>query len=36
MVIATDEILELENTIELDLSDSLVLTDNYCPVESLI
>ena len=37
MVIATDDTLFLENTVALDIpSDTIILTDNYCPVDSLI
>ncbi len=37
MVIATDDTLFLENTVELNIpSDTIILTDNYCPVDSLI
>ena len=35
MVVATDDTLELNNTIELNLNDTFILTDNYCPVDSL-
>ncbi len=36
MVIATDDILFLKNSIDLDIqNDTLILTDNYCPVGSL-
>ena len=37
MVIATDDTLFLENTVNLDIpSDTIILTDNYCPIDSLI
>lgn len=37
MVIATDDILILENAYDLNIEqDEIVLTDDYCPVESLI
>lgn len=37
MVIATDDTLFLENTVDLDTpSDTIILTDNYCPVDSLV
>ena len=35
MVVATDDTLELDNTIELNLNDTIILTDNYSPVVSL-
>ncbi len=36
MVIATDDTLSLENSISLDIpDDTIILTDNYCPVDSL-
>lgn len=36
MVIATDDTLNLENAIDLNIpSDTIILTDNYCPVDSL-
>lgn len=37
MVVATDSILNLENAIDLNISsDTIILTDNYCPIDSLI
>lgn len=37
MVIATDATLNLENTVDLNILDNtIILTDNYCPVDSLI
>lgn len=36
MVIATDDELNIDGTVEVDFSNSNVLTDNYCPVDSLI
>ena len=37
MVVATDSKLTLENAIELNIpSDTIILTDNYCPVDSLV
>lgn len=37
MVIATDDTLFLENTVDLDIpSNTIILTDNYCPVDSLV
>ncbi len=37
MVIATDNILSLSNTVNLNIpSDTIILTDNYCPTDSLI
>lgn len=37
MVIATDNTLSLANTIKLNIpSNTIILTDNYCPVDSLI
>lgn len=37
MVLATDDTLFLENTVNLDISsDTIILTDNYCPVDSLV
>lgn len=37
MVIATDDTLTLANSVNLDIpSDTIILTDNYCPVDSLI
>lgn len=37
MVVATDDTLTLSNVIELSIpSDTIILTDNYCPVDSLI
>ena len=37
MVVATNNTLFLENTVNLNIpSDTIILTDNYCPVDSLI
>lgn len=37
MVIATDDYLEIDNTVTLNESNNpIILTDNYCPVDSLI
>ena len=37
MIIATDDTLTLSNSVNLDIpSDTIILTDNYCPVDSLI
>lgn len=37
MVIATDDTLQLEDTVDIKLDDSpLILTDNYSPIDSLI
>ena len=36
MVIATDDILSIEEETFIDLENAVVLTDNYCPVDSLI
>ena len=37
MVIATDDTLFFENSINLDIQlNTIILTDNYCPVDSLI
>ena len=37
MVIATDDSLFFENAIDLDIpSNTIILTDNYCPVDSLV
>jgi spermidine synthase len=37
MVVATDNILTLENTANLNIpADTIVLTDNYCPIDSLL
>ena len=37
MVIATDDTLQLDNTVDIKLNDSqLILTDNYSPIDSLI
>ena len=36
MVIATDDTLFFEHSIDLDIqSNTIILTDNYCPVDSL-
>ena len=37
IVIATDKKIELENTIDLEIKeDEIILTDDYCPVETLV
>ena len=37
MIIATDDTLVLENAVDLNVTlDTIILTDNYCPVDSLI
>ena len=36
MVIATDDELFLEDTAKVNTSDAIILTDNFCPVDSLI
>lgn len=37
MVIATDDTLDIEENISLNFDDdTVILTDNYCPVETLI
>ena len=36
MVIATDDNLKLDNQIDIDINDAILLTDNYCPIESLV
>ena len=37
MVVATDDTLQLDNTVDLNLDDStIILTDNYSPIDSLI
>ena len=35
MVIATDDELDIENIVEVDTNNIIILTDNYCPVDSL-
>lgn len=36
MVIATDDELNIDDEVEVDTSNTIVLTDNYCPVDSLL
>ena len=37
MVVATNATLNLSNTVNLNIpKDTIILTDNYCPVDSLI
>ena len=36
MVIATDDELNIDNTVKVDTTNSIILTDNYCPVDSLV
>ena len=37
IVIATDQNLDLENTIELDIKENeIIITDDYCPVDTLV
>ena len=36
MVIASDTPLDLEGAVDMDYSDGLILTDDYCPVDTLI
>ena len=36
MVVASDTPLELDGAVEMDYSDGLILTDDYCPVDTLI
>lgn len=36
MVIATDDVLYIENVVEVNTKDVVLLTDNYCPIDSLI
>ena len=36
MVIATDGDLIFENTVEIESKNSIVLTDDYCPVDTMI
>ena len=37
MIVATDDFLNLENTVNLNISsNTIILTDNYCPVDSLL
>ena len=36
MVVATDQELELTHTITLNTDDAIILTDDFCPVESLL
>jgi hypothetical protein len=36
MVIATDEALNFEDNVEIDYNNGIFLTDNYCPVDTLI
>ena len=35
MVIATDAELVIENVVNLDTNNTIILTDNYCPIDSL-
>jgi len=35
MVIATDDELVIENAVELDINNTIIITDNYCPIDSL-
>lgn len=36
MVVATDDDIVFENSVELDLNNAIFLTDNYCPVDTII
>ena len=36
MVISTDEDLYIDNTVDIDLTGAILLTDNFCPVDSLV
>lgn len=36
MVIATDDELNIDDAVEVDISNTIVLTDNYCPVDSWV
>ena len=36
MIIASDEELNIENTVEINTENGIILTDNYCPVDSII
>ena len=36
MVIATDDDLMLDNAVKIDCSNAVLLTDNYCPIDSLV
>ena len=36
MVIATDEALNFEDNVEIDYNNGIFLTDNYCPIDTLI
>ena len=36
MVIATDDELKIDNTVDVNIDNQIVITDNYCPVDSLI
>ncbi len=36
MVIATDDVINLEKTATVDYNNGVLLTDNYCPVDTLI
>lgn len=36
MVIASDSPLDLPGTVTMDYENSIILTDDYCPVDTLI
>ena len=36
MVVATNQELQLQNAIVLNTDNTLVLTDDYCPIENLV
>lgn len=36
MVIATDDVLDIENIYNINLNNELILTDDYCPVDTLL
>ena len=36
MVIATDDELNVDNCVDINIDNQIVITDNYCPVDSLI
>ena len=36
MVIATDEVINFEDNVNIEYKDGIILTDNYCPVDTLI
>ena len=36
MVVATDGKMNIENNIEIDTKDTIILTDNYCSIDTII